>query len=318
MSSTAGIGEQKTIEQIIAKQKESTVSKRNTGELGKDDFLQLLITQVQHQDPLNPSSDTDFIAQMAQFSSLEQMQNLNRSFAYSSGMAMMGKYISGSITDPATGDTKYVDGLVESVKIMNGEVYAIVGEDDVLLDKISWVSDASSVSSNKTVTDFSGIIGLLANARVINEGGKTSSIEGIISSVVKEDNSIYAKLDEVDIKPYKLNLGAFEDEEQYIKGMAGKVITLKFEDELTGEKYSVEGILRNGYEGKDGEVRLLLDDVKMPVDSIYSTRKIDLFSTEQMLLNEILNEIQKRNSSADPEEQFPDDSDEESGASDVI
>src|SRR5512141_1215692 len=44
--------------------------------LGKDDFLQLLVTKLQHQDPLNPQDDADYIAQLAQFSSLEQMNNI--------------------------------------------------------------------------------------------------------------------------------------------------------------------------------------------------------------------------------------------------
>lgn len=47
------------------------------GALGRDDFLNLLVTQLQHQDPLKPMDSTDFTAQLAQFSSLEQLSNMN-------------------------------------------------------------------------------------------------------------------------------------------------------------------------------------------------------------------------------------------------
>ena len=54
----------------------SDSSATGTDSLGKDDFLQLMVTKLQYQDPLNPMEDEDFIAQLAQFSSLEQMTNI--------------------------------------------------------------------------------------------------------------------------------------------------------------------------------------------------------------------------------------------------
>lgn len=56
-------------------------SEKKSTSMGKDDFLQLLVTQLQSQDPLNPMDSTGFTAQLAQFSSLEQLQNINESLS---------------------------------------------------------------------------------------------------------------------------------------------------------------------------------------------------------------------------------------------
>mgnify|MGYP006281722857 CR=1 FL=1 len=56
------------------------------GDLGKDEFLKLLVTQMQHQDPLNPQDPTEYTAQLAQFSNLEQMINVNRGLDELSGL----------------------------------------------------------------------------------------------------------------------------------------------------------------------------------------------------------------------------------------
>ncbi|MDH5654722.1 MAG: hypothetical protein OEZ34_02365 [Spirochaetia bacterium] len=82
--------------------------------LGKDDFLKLLITQLSHQDPTQPVKDQQFIAQMAQFSSLEQMQNISNSVNYMAdrqAYGLVGKFIMGM--DSATGEMQ--TGLAEAV-----------------------------------------------------------------------------------------------------------------------------------------------------------------------------------------------------------
>lgn len=60
-------------------QAKSTDAEKDTNVMGKEDFLTLLVTQLQNQDPLNPDEPTEFTAQLAQFSSLEQLFNLNES-----------------------------------------------------------------------------------------------------------------------------------------------------------------------------------------------------------------------------------------------
>lgn len=78
-----------------------SVERKPTQQLGKDDFLKLLITQLQYQDPLSPMDDREFIAQLAQFSALEQMQGVARMGGLQYGMTLLGKEV--IATDPVYG-----------------------------------------------------------------------------------------------------------------------------------------------------------------------------------------------------------------------
>ena len=94
----------------------STTKEDTTGTttLGKDAFLQLLVAQMKYQDPLNPSSDTEWISQLAQFSSLEQMQNMNSTITNSQAFSMIGQ------TVEITEDNNTVKGVVDFVTVSNG------------------------------------------------------------------------------------------------------------------------------------------------------------------------------------------------------
>lgn len=65
------------IESIIGSSESLQTLQTTATTMGKDDFLKMMIAQLQHQDPLNPLDGTDFTAQLAQFSSLEQLSNMN-------------------------------------------------------------------------------------------------------------------------------------------------------------------------------------------------------------------------------------------------
>lgn len=115
----------------------AAVSSNTNSELGKDDFLKLLVTQLQYQDPMNPMEDKEFIAQMAQFTSLEQMKNMNASVQITQATSFIGKQVS---WDDDLGVLQY--GTVNAVRIMNGEPKIVVGEQVLALSKVTSVADA--------------------------------------------------------------------------------------------------------------------------------------------------------------------------------
>ena len=115
----------------------STSTTKTNNELGKDDFLQLLVTQLQHQDPLAPMEDKDFIAQMAQFTSLEQMKNMNNAVQITQATSYIGKQVTWA-------DSQGIEqrGIVTAIRIVNSEPKVMIGSESLELKKIMSVTDA--------------------------------------------------------------------------------------------------------------------------------------------------------------------------------
>ena len=90
--------------------------------MGKDQFLKLFVAQLQHQDPMNPMQDSDFMGQMASFSTLEQVSNLASENAKSNAIGLLGRTVTYKDKDGAVHT-----GAVEKVSTVDGKPSLTVG-----------------------------------------------------------------------------------------------------------------------------------------------------------------------------------------------
>jgi flagellar basal-body rod modification protein FlgD len=146
MSLVAGVTDGKV---NISSSSQDTSEKTTGSSLDKDDFLQLLVTQMQYQDPLDPQDNTEYVAQLAQFSSLEQMQNLNDTTTNTSAYSLVGKNV--YIEDTSKSGVKTTqEGVVDYVSMQNGEAYVSVNGELYSYDDVVKVIDSNYEIAQKS------------------------------------------------------------------------------------------------------------------------------------------------------------------------
>ena len=126
--------------------------------LDKDAFLKLLVTQMQYQDPLEPTSNTEYMSQLAQFSSVEQLQNLGSIFSSNQALNLTGQYVILNVPD-SSGNIKQVSGLVDYVTVSDGKTYFHIGDeyyDSSYLDSVVSLDYLEHLIKNDGKTDGDG------------------------------------------------------------------------------------------------------------------------------------------------------------------
>ena len=161
------------------------------GDMGKHDFLMLLSAQLRYQDPLEPVKDSDFAAQLAQFSALEQMENMNQTLAAMStyqAYSLVGKLV---LATAYIGDTlSELYGLVDSVFTEDGVTYAQIAGYRVPVSAITDVIDNTTMLTPAMLIETSNnLIGRVVKAQL---GDK--QIEGVVTGVFVDDGQMYARI----------------------------------------------------------------------------------------------------------------------------
>lgn len=165
--------------QIVETESQKSLKKELTAQkngMDKDAFLQLLVAQMQYQDPLEPMDNTEYVAQLATFSQLEATQNLSNTISYGMANDLVGKYVILN-TDMGT-----VNGKVDYVMYENGDIYLAVGDGIYSIDDLDTVADGAYYEAFQMAGMFSSMIAKLPSP---------SNVTSADADAIKNARSVY-------------------------------------------------------------------------------------------------------------------------------
>lgn len=168
----------------------SATKDKSSSSLDKEAFLQLLVTQMKYQDPLEPTDNTEYVSQLATFSELEEMQNMVGSTDLSRASSLVGKYVTVKVTNETTGETTLKGGKVDYVAVEGGKGYLNIDGENYSVDDLDSVVDEAYLNAYNLATNFGASLSSLPTL-----GNLTTAYKDVVEnlSTVLADMSAYEK-----------------------------------------------------------------------------------------------------------------------------
>ncbi|MHC1750486.1 MAG: flagellar hook capping FlgD N-terminal domain-containing protein [Cellulosilyticaceae bacterium] len=230
--------------------------KKPNQELDKNAFMQLLVTQLQYQDPLNPMDNQQMMAQMAQFTALEQMMNVSNTVEKQLAHSLIGQFVEYQYTNPETQKTDYLLGKVDYIKTSGGNTYIGIGENEVTMKDIMQVVDASNIQANTSPFDLIGkTVQAVVEGKIPGKpdtdtdtdtnkvpdikAGEKAIVEGEVLGVVMKEGNPYVVLGTGE---HKMEI-EFKKVQNVVEkpSITGKHVTATIKDK-DGNEVKIEGI----------------------------------------------------------------------------
>ncbi|MBN1916635.1 MAG: hypothetical protein JW889_01895 [Verrucomicrobia bacterium] len=173
----------------------ATLSSTDSRALGKQDFLKLLVAQLRYQDPLNPMNNAEFMSQTAQFSMLEELQNMSSliedsTFVQKVAQAATMVGMRAQVMDPVAGEL--VTSPITGLTVQGGDVYFIINEIAYRFEDIVEVYGAQDALTNDVEYALS-----LIGKKVTVEDGNGIERSGNVWAVEQEDEKTYVRISDV-------------------------------------------------------------------------------------------------------------------------
>ena len=147
-----------------------SLSKSNSSgsSINSDTFLTLLVAEMQNQDPLEPTSNTEWVSQYATFTQVEQIGEMADSMDVLRANALVGKEVIMKVTSESTGETSYQRGIVDYIVMENGEALLNIGGSNYSMDDLDTVASDDYYEAYDFYTEFVKKIDALPSLKLID------------------------------------------------------------------------------------------------------------------------------------------------------
>ena len=184
---------------VSEKYKLPETQKAGNPNMGKEEFMKLLIAQLQNQDPTSPMDNGQMMAQMATLGQLDAISAMSSSMLQSQTYSMIGKGVMGYIVNPDNGARTEIIGTVDSAGIEAGRPYVMVGDIRVYAENIAQVFDKSIITGGgDAVVAATSMVGKYARAN-IGSAGSPQYAEGQVSRWWSDNGQIFVTLGGLDV-----------------------------------------------------------------------------------------------------------------------
>ncbi len=203
MSSVANIVNGDIVNNGVAASEAKNTAK--SGDLDKEAFLQLLVTQMKYQDPLEPTDNTEYVSQLATFSELEQMTNLVASSDLTRASQLVGQYVTVKDVNENTLEEKIVGGKVDYVTVENGKGYLNIGENKYSIDNLDSVVDEKYLNAYNLANEFMSSMSALPTLANLTTSYRDviDNLSGVLDDMTTYEKSFLSQATIVDFGKYR-------------------------------------------------------------------------------------------------------------------
>lgn len=168
---------------------------KNSGKndtISTDTFFSLLMAEMSNQDPLEPTSNTEFVSQMAQFTALQAQQD-NLKYSMSNYAAsLVGKTLT---MNAQSDDGTLLSGVCTGVNISGSDVKVVVDGTQYDLSAVRGVKDTETVTANHTISEALAFVGKEATAKILGDDGKFYYTTGLVTAAEMQDGDAKIVID---------------------------------------------------------------------------------------------------------------------------